>query len=99
AIELAPETAEGHRLLSGLLEAAGASYEAAEYSRRAAALAEDSVSGRLDFVKAAALENNLAAAERHLREAIARHPNSHELHKALGDVLAQWGRFEEALED
>jgi tetratricopeptide (TPR) repeat protein len=98
AIELAPEMAEGHRLLSELLEAAGASYEAAEYSRRAAALGEDSVSGRLDFVKAAALENNLAAAERHLREAIARHPNSHELHKALGDVLAKRGRFEEAIE-
>ncbi len=98
AIELAPEMAEGHRLLSELLEAAGASYEAADYSRRAAALSEDSVSGRLDFVKAAVLENNLAAAERPLREAIARHPNSHELHKALGDVLAKRGRFEEAIE-
>ena len=98
AIELAPEMAEGHRLLSELLEAAGASYEAADYSRRAAALGEDSVSDNSDFVKAAVLENNLAAAERSLREAIARHPNSHELHKALGDVLAKRGRFEEAIE-
>ena len=44
------------------------------------------------------LENDLAAAERNLREAIARHPNSQELHKALGDVLAKRGRFEEAIE-
>ena len=98
AIELAPDLAEGHRLLSELLEAAGASSEAAEFSRRAAALGEDSVPGGLDFAKAAVLENDLAAAERHLREAIARHPNSHELHKALGDVLAKRGRFEEATE-
>ena len=44
------------------------------------------------------LENDLAAGERHLREAIARYPNSHEPYKALGDVLAKRGRFEEAIE-
>ena len=98
AIELAPDLAEGHRLLSELFEVAGEFYEAAEYSRRAAALGKDSVSGRLDFARAAVLENDLVAAERHLREAISRHPNSHELYKALGDVLAKRGRFEEAIE-
>jgi len=98
AIELAPDLAEGHRLLSELLDAAGEPFEAVKYSRRAAALGQDSVSGRLDFARAAVLENDLAAAERHLREALARHPNSHELHKALGDVLAKRGRFEEAIE-
>jgi len=98
AIELAPDLAEGHRLLSELLEASGEVDAAAECSRRAAALGEDSVSGWLDFARAAVLENDLAAAERHLREAIARHPNSHELHKALGDVLAKRGCFEEAIE-
>jgi tetratricopeptide (TPR) repeat protein len=97
AIELAPHLPEGHRLLSELLEAAGEADAAAECSRKAAALGEDKISGWLDFARAAVLENDLASAERHLREAIARYPNSHELNKALGDVLAKAGCFEEAI--
>ena len=98
AIGLMPQSAEGHRLLSELLEAGGEFDEAAECSRRAAARDLDTIAGQLDFARAAVLEGDLSAAEVRLREAVTRDPNSHELHKALGDVLAKRGHFDEAIE-
>jgi tetratricopeptide (TPR) repeat protein len=98
AVGLAPQLAEGHRLLSELLEAAGEFTEAAECSRRAAACSPDTASGKADFVRAYLLQGNLGEAEMRLREAIAVYPSSAELYKALGDVLAKRGRFDEAIE-
>jgi tetratricopeptide (TPR) repeat protein len=98
AITAAPLRPEGHRLLSELLEAAGEFEEAAQSARRAAACDGDTAQGRLDRARAAVLERDLAAAEDGLRLAITLHPNSAELHKALGDVLAKQGRFDKAIE-
>lgn len=97
AVSLAPQMAEGHRLLSELLEAAGEFDEAAECSSRAAACNPDTVAGKADFVRASVLQGDLGEAEEQLKEAIALYPNSAELHKGLGDVLAKRGRFEEAI--
>jgi tetratricopeptide (TPR) repeat protein len=97
AVGLAPQLAEGHRLLSELLEAAAEFNEAAECSRRAAACSPDTVAGKADFVRACVLQGDIEEAEIRLREAIALYPNSAELHKALGDVLAKRGRFDEAI--
>jgi tetratricopeptide (TPR) repeat protein len=97
-VGLAPKVAEGHHLLSELLEAVGEFNEAAECSRRAAACDHETVSGRLDFARAAVLEGDLTTAETCLRHAIGLDPDSAELHKSLGDVLAKRGRFQEAIE-
>lgn len=98
AIELAPQLANGHRLLSELLEAAGEFNEAAECSRSAAERDQDTAAGRLDLARAAVLDGDLSAAEACLHQAITSDPNSCELHKALGDVLAKRGCFDEAIE-
>jgi tetratricopeptide (TPR) repeat protein len=98
AVALAPESAEGHRLLGELLETAGELNEAAQCSRRAAASTRDAAAGRLDLARAAVLEGDLSVAETCLRQAIAHDKNSDQLHKALGDVLAKRGRFDEAIE-
>ncbi|MGH7116618.1 MAG: sulfotransferase [Stellaceae bacterium] len=97
AVALAPQLAEGHRLLGELLDAAGEVNEAAECLRSAAACHQDIGAALLDLARAATLVGELAAAETCLRDATARDPRSGELHKALADVLAKRGRFDEAI--
>ena len=99
AVELGPQLAEGHRLLSELLEAAGDIEHAAECSHRAAAENPGTTAGRLDFVRALKLVGNLQDAEAGLRQALALDPDSDELHRALGEILAESGRFDEAIEE
>jgi len=98
AVGLAPQLAEGHRLLSELLEGVGEFNEAAECSKRAAACTSDTVAAKADLVRACVLQGELEEAEIQLKEAITFYPNSAELHKTLGDVLAKRGRFDEAIE-
>jgi tetratricopeptide (TPR) repeat protein len=98
AVGLEPDLADGHRLLSKLLEAVGEIEEATASSRRAAALSSDTTAGRLDSVRGLRLEGDFDEAEMLLRQAIGVDPNSDELHKALGEVLATRGSFAAAIE-
>ena len=98
AIALESRFPYGLHILGELLEAAGETEEAAECFRRVASGAPDTTAGKLDLVRALLLEGKIVEAEAQLRHAIALDPDSDELPKVLGEVLAKQGRFPEAVE-
>ena len=98
AVKLAPQSARGHHLLGELLETTGEVEEAALSFRLSANCVPETSESRLDLARALLLERNVAEAEACLRGAIVLDPGSDELYRALGDLLAAEGRFDEAVE-
>lgn len=99
AIELEPELIDAHNNLGALLMSGGRFNEAIAAWRRAAEIAPDSEIGMIAEAKALEAEGRLHEAEAQLRAFIARTPWAHAGlgYRLLGAVLAQLGRFDEAV--
>lgn len=97
AVALAPKLAAAHARLGELLLRGGAAADAAEAFRHAAATAEDTTFGRYHRARALLALQRTAEAEALLRRAIALDPASRDAHRALGTLLAEDGRFDDAI--
>ena len=97
AIALAPRFIDAHSKLGDLLYADGNRAEAMACFRRASAADPGSSLASLNDAKRLLDESEVAAAEDCLRHAIALDPGHTELHRVLGNVMRQCGRFAEAI--
>jgi tetratricopeptide (TPR) repeat protein len=96
AATLSRKLTAAHDNLGNLMLSRGEKAEAAQCYRRAAAGARGTTLGRLSEAKAFMADNDPAAAEKRLRQALALDPKCDEAHRLLGQVLAEAGRFQEA---
>lgn len=97
AVALAPKLADAHSRLGNMLHAIGDRAGAAEAFMRAAAAARGTAHGRLNQAKALMIDDRMQEAEKLLRNAVALDPGAAEAHRLLGTLLAEAGRFTEAV--
>jgi tetratricopeptide (TPR) repeat protein len=97
AIRLDPDHLPALARLADLRGARGARAEAMALRRRVAALAPDSLAGRLCRAKVLIEDGRPDDAETVLRQAIALFPSSGEAKRQLTRILRQQGRFAEAI--
>jgi tetratricopeptide (TPR) repeat protein len=98
ATELNPSLTEAWFRAGGLVYTLGHHREAIGCFRRAAATGPDTRFGRLGEARALLAEDRNHEAEEVLREMIADDPTSAMAHDLLGNVLSEFGRFDEARE-
>jgi Flp pilus assembly protein TadD len=96
AATLSRKLTAAHDNLGNLLLSRGETAEAAQCYRRAAASARGTTRGRLSEAKAFVADDDLAAAEKRLRQALALDPKCDEAYRLLGQILSEAGRFTEA---
>ena len=96
AATLSRKLTAAHDNLGNLLLSRGETAEAAQCYRRAAASARGTTQGRLSEAKAFVADDDLAAAGKRLRQALALDPKCDEAHRLLGQILSEAGRFTEA---
>jgi tetratricopeptide (TPR) repeat protein len=96
AATLSRKLTAAHDNLGNLLLSRGETAEAAQCYRRAAASARATTRGRLSEAKAFVADDDLAAAEKRLRQALALDPKCDEAYRLLGQILSEAGRFTEA---
>ena len=97
AVALAPKLADAHSLLGNMSHALGDRAGAAEAFVRAAAAARGTTLGRLNQAKALMIDDQFQEAEKVLRNTVALDPRAAEAHRLLGILLAEAGRFSEAV--
>jgi tetratricopeptide (TPR) repeat protein len=96
ATGLAPSLTEAWFRAGALVHMAGHRDEAIGCFRRAAATGPKTRFGRLGAARALITQERDDEAERVLRKAIAVDPDNALAHDLLGNLLAEWGRFDEA---
>ncbi len=97
AVGLSPRLADAHSRLGNLLHAVGDLAGAQHAFEQAAASARGTTLGRTNHAKALMLAQRPAEAEVALRQAAALDPAAAELRRLLGTLLAEGGRFDEAV--
>jgi tetratricopeptide (TPR) repeat protein len=96
ATELLPSLTEAWFRVGALVHTLGHRNEAIGCFRRAAATGGQSSFGRLGKARALLTEDRNEEAERVLRKTLALDPGNAMAHNLLGNLLAEFGRFEEA---
>ncbi|MGC2400909.1 MAG: sulfotransferase [Acidobacteriaceae bacterium] len=98
ATELVPSLTEAWFRAGALVYTLGHRDEAIACFRRAAATGADTTFGRLGKARALLTEERNREAEQVLRRTVAREPNNAMAHDLLGNLLSEFGRFDEARE-
>jgi tetratricopeptide (TPR) repeat protein len=99
AAELNPKIAEACARIGELITRhEGDGNKAAEWFRRAAAVAPHTSEGRLNRVRALFVEHKFAEVEQELRRLLALAPHHSEGHYFLGAVLSSAGRYADAID-
>jgi len=98
ATELLPSLTEAWFRAGALVYELGHRDEAIGCFRRAAATGGKTTFGRLGKVRALLTENRDQEAEQVLRQTLARDPRNAMAHDLLGNLLSEFGRFDEARE-
>ena len=98
ATELLPSLTEAWFRAGALVYTQGHRDEAIGCFRRAAATGGKSRFGRLGKARALLTENRNQEAEKVLRQTLARDPSNAMAHDLLGNLLSEFGRFDEARE-
>jgi tetratricopeptide (TPR) repeat protein len=98
ATELLPSLTEAWFRAGALVYELGHRDEAIGCFRRAAATGGKTTFGRLGKVRALLTENRDQEAEQVLRQTLARDPKNAMAHDLLGNLLSEFGRFDEARE-
>ena len=98
ATELLPSWTEAWFRAGALVYTMGHRDEAIGCFRRAASTGDNSAFGRLGKARALLIENRNQEAEQVLRHTLALDPENAMAHDLLGNLLAEFGRFDEARE-
>ena len=98
ATELLPSLTEAWFRAGALIYTLGHRDEAVGCFRRAAAIGDNSSFGRLGKARALLIEDRYQEAEQVLRKTLALDPGNAMAHDLLGNLLAEFGRFDEARE-
>ena len=96
ATELLPSLTEAWFRAGALVHTLGHKKEAIGCFRRAAATGPTSRYGRLGKARALLTEDRDRQAERVLKQTLARDPENAMAYDLLGNLLSEWGRFDEA---
>ena len=97
AVALAPRLADAHSLLGNMLHGLGDRAGALQAFEQAAAAARGTTLGRMNQAKTLMLMERMGEAEQVLRLAATLDPAAAEARRLLGTLLAEAGRFSEAL--
>jgi tetratricopeptide (TPR) repeat protein len=97
ALTRSPSLSDAAVRLGSLLLGRGRRKEASDAFRLAATIEPDAVVGWLSLTRALLIENQDAEAETTVRHALALDPRSSAGHSLLGTILAESGRFDEAV--
>jgi len=97
AVRIDPKQSQGHNILGAALTRTGRGQEAIGQFETALRLDPGNVNARYNLVFALAKSGQLAAAAGHMEQVVAAFPKDAGLHNVWGELLAQEGKYPEAI--